>query len=149
VPELEEVRYHAADRPDIIVMDGYLDAVRYRDDRAQRLHRLAAPRGGYGLNLIDAMVVGTPVVATGYSGNLAFMDSKNSFLVRTTSSRSERQRPYEPHAHWAQPRIDDAAALLRAVHDDPPARCDVERPAGRASCHGSASRRWRLSCGRC
>ena len=121
VPELEEVRYHAADRPDIIVMDGYLDAVQVQgmielSDCIVSLHRAE----GYGLNLIDAMVVGTPVVATGYSGNLAFMDSKNSFLVPYDLVEiGTGNDPYEPHAHWAQPRIDDAAALLRAVHDDP------------------------------
>jgi glycosyltransferase involved in cell wall biosynthesis len=134
VPELEEIRYRAAGRPDILVMDGYLDAVQVQgmielSDCVVSLHRAE----GYGLNLIDAMVVGTPVVATGYSGNLAFMDEKNSFLVPYDLVEvGPGNEPYEPHAHWAQPRIDDAAELMRAIHDDP-ARAARRGEAGRSS----------------
>jgi len=123
VPELEEVRYRASGRPDILVMDDYLDAAQVQgmielSDCIVSLHRAE----GYGLNLIDAMVVGRPVVATGYSGNLAFMDEKNSFLVPYDLVEvGPGNDPYEPHAHWAQSRIDDAAALMRAVLDDPAA----------------------------
>jgi len=123
VPELEEVSYRAAARPDILVMDSYVDAVQMQgmielSDCIVSLHRAE----GYGLNLIDAMVVGRPVIATGYSGNLAFMDEKNSFLVPYDLVEvGPGNDPYEPHAHWAQPRIDDAAALMRAVVDDPAA----------------------------
>ena len=123
VPELEEIRYRAAGRPDILVMDSYLDAAQVQgmielSDCIVSLHRAE----GYGLNLIDAMVVGTPVVATGYSGNLAFMDERNSFLVPYDLVEvGPGNDPYEPHAHWAQARLDDAAALMRAVHDDPAA----------------------------
>jgi glycosyltransferase involved in cell wall biosynthesis len=123
VPELEEVRYRASARPDILVMDEYLDASQVQgmielSDCVVSLHRAE----GYGLNLIDAMVVGRPVIATGYSGNLAFMDEKNSFLVPYDLVEvGPGNDPYEPHAAWAQPRIDDAAALMRAVVDDPAA----------------------------
>ena len=36
---------------------------------------------GYGLTMAEAMMLGKPVIATGYSGNLEFMDEDNSVLV--------------------------------------------------------------------
>lgn len=132
--ELEHVRHRAAGRPDILVQDGYVDAAEMQamielSDCVVSLHRAE----GYGLNLIDAMAVATPVIATGYSGNLAFMDAENSFLVHyelvEVGSGSD---PYEPHAQWAQPDLDHAALLMRAVHDDPAAAVERGR-LGRAS----------------
>jgi glycosyltransferase involved in cell wall biosynthesis len=126
VPQLEEIRYRAAERPDILVMDGYLDAQQMQamielSDCVVSLHRCEA----YGLNLIDAMAVGTPVVATGYSGNLAFMDERNSFLVPYDLVEvGPGSEPYEPHAHWAQPHVDAAATLLRTIVDNPKAAAE-------------------------
>jgi len=134
VPELEEIRYRAAGRPDILVMDGYVDAQQMQamielSDCVVSLHRCE----GYGLNLIDAMAVGTPVIATGYSGNLAFMDERNSFLVPYDLVEvGPGNEPYEPHAHWAQPHIDEAAALMRSVLDNPKAAAE-RGAAGRTS----------------
>lgn len=132
--ELEEIRHRAAGRADILIRDEYLDAAQVQgmielSDCVVSLHRAE----GYGLNLIDAMVMGRPVVATGYSGNLAFMDQKNSFLVPYDLVEvGPGNDPYEEHAHWAQPRLDAAAALMRAVHDDPAAAARVGA-AGKAS----------------
>ena len=39
---------------------------------------------GLGLHLAEAMALGTPVIATRYSGNLDFMDDDNSLLVDAT-----------------------------------------------------------------
>ena len=36
---------------------------------------------GFGLTLAEAMAHGKPVIATGYSGNLTFMNDGNSYLV--------------------------------------------------------------------
>jgi glycosyltransferase involved in cell wall biosynthesis len=36
---------------------------------------------GFGLGLAEAMLLGKPVIATGFSGNLEFMKPTNSFLV--------------------------------------------------------------------
>jgi len=37
---------------------------------------------GWGLTLSDAMIFQKPVIATGYSGNLDFMNLRNSFLIK-------------------------------------------------------------------
>lgn len=118
---LEDVQAAAADRPDILVIDRYLAADERNSlmaacDCYVSLHRSE----GFGLTMAEAMSYGKPVVATGYSGNLEFMDEANSYLVPYHLAPI---RPdwwaYAPGAEWADPDIDAAAALLRRIHDDP------------------------------
>ena len=121
--DLAEVRRAAAGRPDVVVVDDYLSAGEVaglieRSDCLVSLHRAE----GYGLNLADAMAAGTPVVATGWSGNLAFMDATSAFLVPYEEVEvGPGAAPYPAEARWAQPDLDAAAGLLRAVVDDPAA----------------------------
>ena len=119
--DLAQVRHAAAGRPDILVRDGYVDATSMRAmvelaDCVVSLHRSE----GYGLNLVDAMSLGRPVIATGYSGNLAFMDDESAFLVPASEVEvGDGAPPYDPAAVWAQPDIDAAADLMRVIVDDP------------------------------
>ena len=143
--ELERLRHAAAGRPDIHVVDGYLDAPDMRAlyghcDAYVSLHRAE----GFGLTLAEAMLAGRPVVATGYSGNLEFMDESNSFLVGYEPGVvPEGCAPYPAGAGWADPDLDHAAELMRRVVEDPAgaravgerARRDIARfhsPAARA-----------------
>jgi glycosyltransferase involved in cell wall biosynthesis len=48
---------------------------------------------GIGLTIADAMGLGKPVIATGWSGNTDFMDVSNAFPVGYSSSRSRERRP--------------------------------------------------------
>ena len=83
LPELERLRLRAPGRPDIHVLDGYHDRRRPAGaDGGVRRLRVAAP--GRGVRLHDGRGDARrpkPVIATGYSGNLEFMDERNSFLV--------------------------------------------------------------------
>jgi glycosyltransferase involved in cell wall biosynthesis len=119
--KLERLRAVAADRPDIVLRDGYVPAVE-RDsyvaacDCYVSLHRSE----GLGLTMAEAMSLGKPVIATGYSGNLEFMDGSNSYLVPyELVDVPSSWWAYAPGATWAQPDVDAAAELMRRVWDDP------------------------------
>jgi GT2 family glycosyltransferase/glycosyltransferase involved in cell wall biosynthesis len=102
-----------------------LDQVVTRDEILS-LHRaidcLVSPHRaeGFGLNLAESMYFGKPVVATGYSGNLEFMDEENSYLIRyRLTAVSRKQGPYEAGACWAEPDPDQLASILRRVVEHP------------------------------
>lgn len=111
----------AADRPDIEVLEANLpraelDALFARADCYVSLHRAE----GLGLTLAEAMLLGKPVIATGWSGNLEFTRPDNSYLVDHTSVPvGEGNEPYDPAAEWAEPDLDHAAALMRHVLANP------------------------------
>jgi glycosyltransferase involved in cell wall biosynthesis len=75
---------------------------------------------GFGLGMAEAMSLGKPVVATGYSGNLAFMRPDNSCLVgyRMVPVR-EGEYPQWQGQQWAEPDIDEAAGQMRRLVADP------------------------------
>ncbi len=66
------------------------------------------------------MSLGTPVIATGYSGNTDFTTSHNSYLVDWKLSHvGPGAEIYPPEGTWAEPDIDHAAALMRHVWERP------------------------------
>ena len=74
---------------------------------------------GLGLTMAEAMLLGKPAIATGYSGNVDFMTSTNSLLVDyKLVELTEKTEPYEPGARWAEPSIDHAAQLMRRVYQN-------------------------------
>jgi glycosyltransferase involved in cell wall biosynthesis len=88
---------------------------------------------GFGLVPAEAMLLGRPVIATGWSGNLEFMDATSAALVpfRLIPARDPRGVFEAPGAVWADPDIEAAAAALRRLADDPAARAALGA-AGRA-----------------
>jgi glycosyltransferase involved in cell wall biosynthesis len=75
---------------------------------------------GLGLPLIEAMYLGRPVIATGYGGVTDFLDDETCFVVRHRVTTLERAHgPYPAGAVWAEPDVDHAAALMRALADAP------------------------------
>jgi hypothetical protein len=65
------------------------------------------------------MAWGKPVVATGYSGNLDFMDETNSVLVPyELVPIPSGCDPYPTDARWAEPDLDAAADAMREIADD-------------------------------
>jgi glycosyltransferase involved in cell wall biosynthesis len=74
---------------------------------------------GWGLGMSEAMAYGKPVIATGYSGNMEYMDTTNSFPVPyTLGPVSEEMRARLPlftrDMLWAKP---DTALFVRAMRD--------------------------------
>lgn len=75
---------------------------------------------GFGLTMAEAMAIGKPVIATGYSGNIDFMNAENSFLIDYELCRVGPDcEIYPADGEWAQPSVEHAAALMREVHEDP------------------------------
>ncbi len=119
--DLEMVRYAAAGRPDVIVMDRQLrrtelGSLMASADCYVSLHRSE----GFGLTMAESMALGKPVIATGYSGNLDFMTDENSFLVPFSWTRvPPGADPYPAGSRWAEPDLDAAAAIMRTVVESP------------------------------
>lgn len=84
---------------------------------------------GFGLGLAEAMLLGKPVIATGYSGNMDFMNRDNSLLVDYELVEITEDRPiYTRGNFWAEPSVEHAADLMRQVYEDPDkARAVAER----------------------
>jgi glycosyltransferase involved in cell wall biosynthesis len=75
---------------------------------------------GYGLTLAESMALGTPVIATGYSGNLDFMEETNSLMVDyDLIDVSDSSGAYRVESRWANPKIQSAAGHMRSIFDDP------------------------------
>ena len=75
---------------------------------------------GFGRGMSEAMVLGKPVIATGYSGNMEFMNFDNSFPI------SFQLRPlkmgeyvYWENQFWAEPDLNEALKAMTKLCDDP------------------------------
>jgi glycosyltransferase involved in cell wall biosynthesis len=113
----EEVLWAAHGRGDIHVIDRSLSG--------DELHRLMAEADcyvslhraeGFGLTMAEAMALGKPVIATGYSGNVDFMDDGNSYLIdHSMTLVGPDCEIYPPEGEWAEPDAGHAAELMRRV----------------------------------
>jgi glycosyltransferase involved in cell wall biosynthesis len=117
---LERLRLAAAERSDVHLLESYLaaeakNALTAGCDCYVSLHRSE----GLGLTMADAMAYGKPVIATGYSGNVDFMNNSNSLLVPYELVPIPKGcDPYPAGAEWADPDLDAAAAAMRRVFED-------------------------------
>ncbi len=137
-PEAEaELRRKITEHPDIELIDAYLEpaqnaALIAHADCYVSLHRSE----GFGLTLAESMALGTPVIATGYSGNTDFTTPDNSYLVNWTPTRVGPEcEIYPAEGNWAEPDLDHAGELMRRVWQRPEeaqakaerARLDIDR----------------------
>jgi glycosyltransferase involved in cell wall biosynthesis len=111
------LRTLASSRKDVIFIDDYLSdietlALIELADCLVSLHRSE----GFGLNMADAMALGTPVVATNYGGNLDFMSDRSAALVDYELHEvGEGNWPYNPKSLWAEPSLSHAADQMTKV----------------------------------
>lgn len=102
---------------DVVMLDGYvsrseLAALMNVSDCYLSLHR----GEGFGMTLGEAMLLGKPVIATNYSGNVDFMTPENSYLVDYRIVPLTRDYgPYMRGQVWAEPDVAQAAQYIREV----------------------------------
>ena len=91
---------------------------------------------GFGLVLAEAMGLGRPVIGTGWSGNMEFMNQQNSVCVKYELKKlGKRYGPYDAKQYWAEPDLLDAAEWMVRLREEPQlaaqlaeqGRQDVER----------------------
>ncbi|MBD7955311.1 glycosyltransferase family 4 protein [Stenotrophomonas sp. Sa5BUN4] len=101
---------------DDVIDRAHLNALQRCCDAYVSLHRAE----GFGLGLAECMALGKPVIATGWSGNLEFMDSESALLVgfRRIPVR-DGDYPHPDGAEWAEADVGAASAAMRKLADDP------------------------------
>ncbi|MDQ1109932.1 glycosyltransferase involved in cell wall biosynthesis [Stenotrophomonas rhizophila] len=111
----------AAGDPRIIVRDDviereHLGALQRCCDAYVSLHRAE----GFGLGLAECMAIGKPVIATGWSGNLEFMNDECAALVEyTLEPVGDGHYPGGEGQRWASVDIRHAASWMRKLVDEP------------------------------
>ena len=85
---------------------------------------------GFGLILAEAMYLGTPVVATDWSGNVDFMDESTACMVKAELISLEKDvLPFRRGSRWAQPDEHQAARYLRELYEKPELRRQIAQRA--------------------
>jgi glycosyltransferase involved in cell wall biosynthesis len=119
--EAEALQRAAAGRADIRILDTALpgeekNALIATCDCYVSLHRAE----GFGIAMAEAMALGRPVIATGYSGNREFMGGPDALFVgHRLVPVGAGVEPYPAEAMWAEPDVAHAAALMRRLAADP------------------------------
>jgi glycosyltransferase involved in cell wall biosynthesis len=146
-------RFHEeAEGLDVTMLDGYMSraelaALMNVSDCYLSLHR----GEGFGMTMGEAMLLGKPVIATNYSGNVDFMTPANSYLVDyRLVPLTKDYGPYLRGNVWADPDVPQAAAFIRAVALDRTAAVEkgrlarVDMETTRTPVHCGAGMRTRL-----
>ncbi len=116
----EALKREAASIPDIV-----LDGSDIPTDRMPNLYRAAdcfvlPTRGeGWGRPFMEAMAMGLPTIGTNWSGNTAFMNAENSYLLDYTlvdvPETASRETPMLRGHRWAEPDAAHLRTLMRQV----------------------------------
>lgn len=74
---------------------------------------------GFGLVMAEAMLLGTPVIATNWSANTEFMDGNTACMVDYRLITIEKEiPPFPAGGRWAEPDIRQAAGYMRKLYTD-------------------------------
>ena len=119
--QFQELQDAVANTPSIVVIDEVFSSedvlsLMNACDAYVSLHRSE----GLGLTMAEAMLMGKPVIATAFSGNMDFMNDENSLLVSYERVKVGKPiPPYDAELEWAEPSVEHAAQLMRRIYDNP------------------------------
>jgi glycosyltransferase involved in cell wall biosynthesis len=131
-PVMEELRGRSRKDRRIVLLEESLDYESVQSlyaslDVYVSLHRSE----GIGLGLMEAMSLGKPVIATGWSGNMSFMDRSNSCVVAyelvpvRARNHVYSEEVLGPRAVWANPDVTNAAEWMRVLVERPDVRAAI------------------------
>ncbi len=129
--DLARLKAAVAATPGVILIDEVMPRARAvallnAADCYVSLHRAE----GLGLGMAESMLLGKPVIATNYSGNLEFMTANTAHLIPMRLVEvGPGCEPYPAGAMWADPDIGAAADAMRRVAADPKAARELGRRA--------------------
>jgi len=124
---MERLRWASMGRSDITLIDRVMsrsetNSLMNHADCYVSLHRAE----GLGLSMAEAMLLGKPVIATGYSGNMDFMGDDVAYLVPWSEAAIPTSAaPYPTSSTWAEPDLAEAALIMRRVVENPTAARSV------------------------
>ena len=123
------LREAVSKRSDIVLIDKYFTKLETSTlmsvaDCYVSLHRSE----GLGLTISEAMTLARPVIATGYSGNLDFMNETNAFIVPGTRTKvGDGAEGYPRDAMWMEPNVAEAARYMRFVYENKEEAAEIGR----------------------
>ena len=118
--ETQELKMRLAERNGIMLINKMMSRqevydLEYLCDCFVSLHRSE----GFGLGLAESMYLGKPVIGTYWSGNVDFMNYKNSCPVDYELIKLERDYgPYKKGQIWADPDVEHAAWYMQTLIND-------------------------------
>lgn len=104
--------YYITEIMDKVVVNSLIKSV----DVFVSLHRAE----GFGLVMAEAMLNGTPCIATNWSSNTEFMNEEVACMVDYTFTVLEKTSPpYEKGSRWADANVDTAAMYMKKLVEEP------------------------------
>ncbi|MEV4311416.1 FkbM family methyltransferase [Actinocrispum sp. NPDC049592] len=119
--QAERLRSAAREDARVELIERYLTEAELADLYATSHAYVSLHRSeGFGLTVAEAMARGLAVIATNYASTTEFLDERTGWPVGYRLVEvGPANPPYPADALWADPDLDEAAAAMRAVADDP------------------------------